>query len=120
MTISRNYSPRLLLGVIFLLMLALAAVIEITGSDIAQRILVILIPLGGVFLGVVSTIEADSKIEAVFGTTLVLSGFAATILGVVSGNPFSNRLVDIASIAGTSLSQPIRSTVQAAQRLVAG
>jgi hypothetical protein len=121
MALSRGYSPRLLLGGIFLIMLALAGIIEVTGSDMAGRILVILIPVGGVVLGVDSAIEAKSKIEIALAIILTLSASAATILAVIGAGPFSNLIVDVAiigSIAGISFHQPLQTTIESVQRFV--
>lgn len=122
MALSRGYAPRLLLlGGIFLLMLVLAAIIEITGNSIASRILVVLIPFGGVVLGVVSAIEAESTIEIVPAIILILSASAATALAVAGANPFSNLVIDIAiigSIAGIQFNRPLQVTIRAAQRLI--
>jgi hypothetical protein len=117
----RNYSPRLLLATLFVLMLGLAGVIEFTGSNIAQRLLVVFIPLGAVALGVTSAMETDSNLELGFALILIGSGTVATGLAVIGAGPFSNRLVDVAiigSIVGTKFSQPLQSTIQTAQRVV--
>jgi hypothetical protein len=119
MTRVRNYPPRLLLATLFVLMLGLAGVIEITGSDIAGRLLVVLIPLGAVALGVTSAMEADANLELGLALILIGSGTVATGLAVIGAGPFSNRLVDVAiigSIVSTKFSQPLQSMIQIAQR----
>jgi hypothetical protein len=102
-------------------MLVLAGIIEVTGSDIAGRILAILIPVGGVVLGVVSAVEAELKIEIALAVVLTLSASAATVLAVIGAGPFSNLIVDVAiigSIAGLSLSRPIQTTIESVRRFV--
>jgi hypothetical protein len=117
----REYPPQLLFAVLFILMLTLAAIAEATGSSIAGRILIVLIPFSAVVLGAVSALEAQSTIEIALALVLVCSGFAATTLAVIGAGPFSNLFVDIAiigSIFGIKFTQPLQTTVQAAQRLV--
>lgn len=117
----RDYPSRLLLAALFVLMFGLAGVIEFTGSDIAQRLLVVLIPLGAVALGVTSAIEADSNLELGCALILIGSGLVATGLAVSGAGPFSNRIVDVAligSIVAIRFSRPLRSTIQTAQRIV--
>jgi hypothetical protein len=60
MSYFQKYPPRILLAILFLLMLALAASISITGGSIARRILVVLIPFLAVILGAVSTTDRVS------------------------------------------------------------
>jgi hypothetical protein len=121
MVLSRRYSPTLILGAIFVLMLALAASIEITGNDIARRVLVILIPVGGVILGAVSAIERESKIELAAALILSISAGVATVLAIIGAGPFSNRIVNLAiigSVAGLRFNQPLQTTIQGIQRFV--
>lgn len=121
MSRTRKYPPRLLLGGILLLMFALAGIIEVTGNDLAGRILVILIPVGGVILGAVSVGEANSKVEIAIAIVLTLSASASTILAVIGPGPFSNLIVDaaiIGSVVGLKFHQPLQTTIETAQRFV--
>lgn len=115
-----HHRPNLLLGVLFLLMLALAAIIYLTQSDIATRILVLLIPLAGVALGVTVVFEAESTAELFPATILTLSAVAATVLAVIGAGPFSNLFVNLAiigSIAGVRYNRPVRISIQKMQEL---
>lgn len=122
MTIPRDstlHGP--LLGGIFLLMLVLAASIAITGSSIARRLLVILIPFGGIMLGGITAVEAESTIDIVPAISLLVSGCAATALAIIGAGPFSNQFVDVAiigSIAGIKFNHPLQATIQTAQQLL--
>lgn len=93
-----RYSPRLLLGGYFLLLLAVAAVFMGTASKIATRTLLVLIPFSGVILGVTHAVEAESNLALGSATILTLSGTVATLLAVTGANPFSNPIVDVAII----------------------
>lgn len=118
MPLPHKLSSGLLMGGVFFLMVTLMVVIEITGLEIAKRMLIILVPFGGVVLGTVSAVEAESKIEIVPAIVLVLSAGFATTLAVSGANPFANRIVDIALISSiaviryTHLIQPIVKTTR--------
>jgi len=96
-------------------MLALAAVIGFTGSDLAGTALAILIPAAGIVLGIVGLWDATARIETVLAIVLVLSASAATALAVSGAGPFSNIVVDlgiIGSIIGRRFTRPLRGVVR--------
>jgi len=102
-------------AVLFALMLALAAVIEFTGSDFAGPALAVLIPAASIVLGVVGLWDATARIETVLAIVLVLSASAATALAVSGAGPFSNLVVDlgiIGSIVGMRFTRPLRGVVR--------
>lgn len=102
-------------AVLFALMLALAAVIKFTGSDLAGTVLTILIPAAGIVLGGVGLCDATTRIETGLAIVLVLSASAATALAVSGAGPFSNLLVDfgiIGSGVGMRFTQPLRRVVR--------
>ena len=102
-------------AVLFALMLALAAVIEFTGSDLAGTVLAILIPAAGIVLGGVGLWDATTRVETGFAIVLVLSASAATAFAVSGVGPFSNIVVDlgiIGSIVGMRFTRPLRVAVR--------
>lgn len=103
MSLPHKLSSGLLMGGVFFLMVILAVVSAITGLEIAKRMLIIFVPFGGVVLGTVSAVEAESKIEIVPAIVLVLSAGFATTLAVRGANPFANRTVDIALISSVAV-----------------
>lgn len=116
----RDFSPNILLGGYFLLVLALGAVMAVTGSDVAARTLLILIPFSGVVLGVTSAVGAESNLVLGFAVVLTLSGAVATMLAVIAGNPFSNRIVDaaiIGSVGGIRFNNTLQTAVQSVHRV---
>jgi len=105
----------LVFAVLFALMLALAVVIEFTGSDLAGTVLAILIPAAGIVLGVVGLWDATTRIETGLAFVLILSASAATALALSGAGPFSNLVVDlgiIGSIVGMRFTRPLRGVVR--------
>ncbi|GAA0243887.1 hypothetical protein ACFFQF_03555 [Haladaptatus pallidirubidus] len=91
-------SNRILAG-LFVLMLLLAGVIFLTGSDIARQLLRLLVPLSGVTFALVSLTDAESRIERVAVVVLAVSCSIGIYLEIVGAGVFSNLLVNIAIIA---------------------
>lgn len=121
MSLPHKLSSGLLMGGVFFLMVILVVVSEITGLEIAIRMLIILVPFGGVVLGTVSAVEAESKIEIVPAIVLVLSAGFATTLAVRGVNPFANRIVDIAlisSVVGIRYGHLIRPIVKTTYQFI--
>lgn len=120
MTYLRDSSPNLLFGGYFLLLLALGAVMAVTGSDVAARTLLILIPFSAVVLGGTTAGGAESNLVLGFAVILTLSGAVATMLAVTGGNPFSNRIVDaaiIGSVGGIKFNNTLQTAVQSVHRV---
>ncbi|UPM45063.1 hypothetical protein [Halocatena salina] len=119
MTSLRGSFPSLLLAGYFLLLLLFGTVIVSTGSDVAARTLLILIPFSAVIIGVTTAIGTESNVVLGCAVILTLSGSVATMLAVTGGNPFSNRFVDaaiIGSLGGIKFTHALNTVAQATHR----
>ncbi|WP_049971197.1 hypothetical protein [Haladaptatus cibarius] len=89
---------RILAG-LFALMLLLAAVVFLTGSDVVRKLLRLLVPLSGIVFALTALTDAESRIARVAGIVLAVSCSIGIYLEIAGDGVFSNPIVDIAILA---------------------
>lgn len=89
---------RILAG-LFALMLLLAGIVFLTGSDVVRNLLRLLVPLSGIVFALTALVDAESRIERVAGVVLTVSCSIGIYLEITGAGVFSNPVVDIAILA---------------------
>ncbi|WP_423745487.1 hypothetical protein V5735_05790 (plasmid) [Haladaptatus sp. SPP-AMP-3] len=106
-------SPRALLLLLFMGMLALAAFVGLTDSDAARKLLRVFVPVAGVLFAVSVARDAQSRPELAAVLVLGASCVVGLFLELAGGGVFSNLYVNVA-IIGSGLG--IRATTLRRER----